>query len=193
MTRGGHEVSAAGDEASLSEHDDRMSHRAAAGGGRARALPIKCDPRRIQDLQRHRRARSCRSRCGERRVPDAARPLGLGQDDAADGDGGFRARRTRANLRFGETGSFACPAPARRRRGVPELCAVPSPHCRREHCFPIEACVAWDGAKSRGGWSRRLRWCSFRILAGGASRALSGGQRQRMALARAIVFGRGCC
>ena len=133
------------------------------------------------------RAALARPRRARRRVPRAARPFGLRQDDRP-----ARARRPRAPDRrhraHRRPRRDAHPAARPRRRdGVPELRALSAHDRGREHRLS----AAHPRARARPTSAPACRQVAESLeiphLLDRRPRHLSGGQRQRVALARAIV------
>ena len=146
-------------------HVDGVTHRFGAGDGARRRRPR--DP--------------------GRRVRDAARAVGLRQDDAAAGHrrlraperGAHRDRRARRHARGA--------APAAGQHGLPARDAVPAP--RRRSATSASACASpgCRGARRRRAWPRRCGSCAWTATSARRAHELSGGQMQRVALARALV------
>ena len=103
------------------------------------------------------RARRGRPRHPPRRVPHAARPVGLGQDDDADDARRLRAARPRQHPSRRRGRHAPAAAQARHRHGVPELRAVPA-HERRARTSPSRCACAASPRAEIAPTRRRRRW-----------------------------------
>ena len=121
-----------------------------------------------------------RSRDRARRIPHAARPLGLGQDHHADDAGGLRAADQRPHHARRARHHGAAAAQARHRHGVPELRAV-SAHDRCRECR-----LSARGARRRGAprCARRVEAALDMVKLGGFGDAQAGAALRRPAAAR---------
>jgi hypothetical protein len=105
--------------------------------------------RRAEDLRRRHAGRArLQSRRGARRVPDPARPVRLGQDHLPDDARGLRGGDPWRDHPRWPADQQRPAVPARHRRRVPELRAVPAHDDKREPGVPAR------GAQSRGGRDR---------------------------------------
>ena len=130
-----------------------------------------------------------RSRHRARRVPDAARPLGLGQDDDADDARRLRAADRGRDPARRHSRSSRLP-PHRRDIGMVFQNYALFPHMTvaREHRLSAVGARACRATRSRSASSARSTWCSSTGFGERRPAQLSGGQQQRVALARALVF-----
>ena len=116
-----------------------------------------------QELRRQGRRRArAQPRCRDRRIPDAARAVGLGQDHDADHAGGLRAADGGSHHRRRRGYHRRAGREARHRHGVPELRAVSQHDGGREHRLSAQ------GARLRG--VRRSRAGETRAVDGAARR-----------------------
>jgi ABC-type sugar transport system ATPase subunit len=122
-----------------------------------------------------------------RRVRDAARAVGLRQDDDARAHRGILSADVRRDLSQGQAGRGPAVVPPRHRRRVPGLRAVPA------HDGGAERRVRLAHAQGRRAeTATRVKEALDLVKLGGLGDRrplqMSGGQRQRVALARALVI-----
>ena len=166
------------------------AHRPRPAGRRGEgidAMPVQRSPDGSPNPSARSRCEGPRPQRRARRVPGAARRLGLRQDDGAahgrragDGDSGrILHRRARRHQRAAEI--------PRRRDGVPVLRALSAQDGCREHRLSAEAPRTCRAPSATRGPRRCAARCSSSAFSTAIPRQLSGGQRQRVALARAMV------
>ena len=114
-------------------------------------------------------------------------PSGCGKSTALNCIAGLLHADRRRDLARRSAARRARAGGSRLRHGVPELRAVPA----HDACGGTSA-SAWRRSvgrrpRSRGGWTRRWRWCGSATRRDKLPGQLSGGQQQRVAIARAIV------
>ena len=147
----------------------------------ASRISVKGEVYAARDVQPRRRAG---------RVPDAARALGLRQDDDAAHDRGLPgAERGRDLHRRAQDVTGMPGEPAQHRLRVPELRAVPASLGVRERRLRPARCAAWTAAEiAQRRRPRCWRWSGLPATSSRCRSQLSGGEQQRVALARAIVI-----
>ena len=129
-----------------------------------------------------------RTGSGARRIPHAARAVGLGQDHAAQPDRRAGDARRRPAVDQRPRRDLRRAVRARHRHGVPELRAVPA-HDRRRRTSRFRSRCARSTRPTRSGASTEaLELVRLPHVAQRYPKELSGGQQQRIALARCLVY-----